>query len=88
MKGILAEIIIGLLCVLALVAMACCQGCIVIWSDHVFVCTMFENVDANSIELIAESNYLQVGGVGKTTNDRFDVEVNPLTKTFKVKTEN
>lgn len=49
-------------------------GCMVIWTDDVFIGTMFKAVDANDIELIAEPNYLQIGsGVSKTTNDKIRV---------------
>ena len=47
------------------------QGCMVIWSDEVFVGTLFKVVDANDLELIAEPNYLQIGsGHSKTKNDK------------------
>lgn len=45
-------------------------GCTVIWTDDVFIGTLFKSVDANDIELIAEPNYLQIGsGHSKTSND-------------------
>ena len=36
-------------------------GCTVIWSDDVFVGTLFKNFDASQLEMISEPNYLQIG---------------------------
>jgi hypothetical protein len=48
-----------------------CAGCMVIWSDDVFIATMFKVVDANDLYVISEPNYLEIGsGVSKTKNDK------------------
>jgi hypothetical protein len=50
------------------------SGCLVIWSDDVFVGTLLKNVDAGDIEMIAEPNYLQMGSSTlKSTNDKITV---------------
>ncbi len=52
------------------------SGCMIIWSDDVFVCTVFKAVDANDLDLIAEPNYLQVGsGSSRTKNDKIEAIV-------------
>jgi hypothetical protein len=48
-------------------------GCTVIWTDDVFIGTLFKTVDANDIELIAEPDYLQIGsGHSRTENDKIE----------------
>ena len=47
------------------------SGCMVIWSDDVFIGTLFKEVDANDLDMIAEPNYLQIGsGDSETYNDK------------------
>lgn len=36
-------------------------GCSLIWTDDIFLCTWFKEVDAANIEMISEPNYLQMG---------------------------
>jgi len=46
-------------------------GCTVIWHDDVFIGTLFKEVDANDLDMIAEPNYLQIGsGDSRTKNDK------------------
>jgi len=53
-----------------IVALAC-NGCMVIWHDNVFVCTLFKTVDANDLDMIADPNYIQIGsGSSRTNNDK------------------
>ena len=48
-----------------------CAGCTVIWHDDVFIGTLFKEVDANDLDMIAEPNYLQIGsGDSRTKNDK------------------
>ncbi len=50
-------------------------GCMVIWSDHVFIATLFKVVDANNLEMISEPNYLQiVSGDSETRNDNIKLK--------------
>jgi hypothetical protein len=47
------------------------SGCMIIWSDQVFVATFMKTVDANDLDIIAEPNYVQIGsGQTKTKNDK------------------
>jgi hypothetical protein len=47
------------------------SGCLVIWHDNVLVVTFMKTADANDISMIAEPNYLEIGGSrGKTENDK------------------
>jgi len=46
------------------------SGCMVFWTDQVFVLSLFKTVDANDIDIIVEPNYVQIGsGTSKTRND-------------------
>ena len=50
------------------------SGCMVIWSDEVFIGTLFKTVDANDLNIIAEPNYIQIGsGQSKSDNDNIKV---------------
>ncbi len=54
------------------------MGCTVIWHDDVFIGTLFKEVDANDLDMIAEPNYLQIGsGNSKSRNDKVKVIVPP-----------
>ena len=45
-------------------------GCMMLWHNDVLIVTLFKEVDANDLDMIAEPNYLQIGsGVSKTKND-------------------
>jgi hypothetical protein len=47
------------------------QGCMVILSDDVFVCTIGKVVDANDLYMISDPNYLEIGsGESRTKNDK------------------
>ena len=51
-------------------------GCTVIWTDDLFVGTLFKTVDANDLDIIAEPNYIQIGsGQTKTKNDKVKASV-------------
>ena len=53
-------------------------GCMVIWSDHVFVASLFKSVDADKLGIVAEPNSTQLGSsTVKTKNDRMRVIVPP-----------
>lgn len=46
-------------------------GCMVIWTDDVFIGTVLKVVDANDLYMISEPNYLEIGsGDSKTENDK------------------
>lgn len=78
MRYVLRNLIIIALAILlfasALSFVCMVSGCMVIWSDDVFVATMFKVVDANDLDLISEPNYLQIGsGLSRTKNDKIKV---------------
>ena len=51
------------------------SGCMVIWTDDVFIGTVFKSVDANDIDMISEPNYLQIGsGNSRTRNDNIKLK--------------
>jgi hypothetical protein len=50
------------------------SGCSVLWTDYIFVGTLFKNFDANDVEMIADPNYVQIGGsIIKSKNDSIKV---------------
>lgn len=64
------ELLIALAIIIVIIACVCCNGCMVIWSDDVFIGTMFKSVDANNLEFISEPNLLQIcSGNSRTDND-------------------
>ena len=64
-------IIIIELIILALVITNILSGCAVLWTDHVFAATLGKRFDATQVLLIADPNYVQVGGETlKTDNDK------------------
>jgi len=66
------------LVVLFVLAFCLIPGCMIIWTDQVFVTTLFKTVDADDLGIIAEPNYTQVGSSrAKTKNDRVKVIVPP-----------
>ena len=63
-------LIIILVVILAAIVF-CISGCMVIWTDDVFIATAFKTVDANDIALVADPNGTKIGsGVSKTQNDK------------------
>ncbi len=50
------------------------SGCFVLWTDDVFLGTLFKEVETKDVELIAEPNYIQMGGaVVKSKNNEIGV---------------
>ena len=49
-------------------------GCMVIWTNHVFMASLFKSVDANKLGIVADPNSTQLGSsIVKTKNDRIKV---------------
>jgi hypothetical protein len=46
-------------------------GCLVIWTDDVFIATVGKVVDANDLYMISDPCYLEIGsGESRTKNDK------------------
>ena len=59
-----------LICLLLACLVFALSGCLVIWTDEVFVGTLFKEVDANNLDMIAEPNHLEIGsGDSETRNN-------------------
>ena len=50
------------------------SGCSVLWTDDIFVGTLFKNYDVSDAGMIADSNSVQIGGaIIKSKNDKVKV---------------
>ena len=60
-----------LIIIIMLVALS---GCSVLWTDHVFVGTLFKNFDVSEAGMIADSNSIQIGGaIIESKNDNVKI---------------
>ena len=56
---------------ITLILLALLPGCLVIWSDDVFIASVGKVVDANDLYMISEPNYIEIGsGESETINDK------------------
>jgi hypothetical protein len=59
-----------LICILLAAMIFWFSGCMIFWTDQVFVLSLFKTIDANEVEVIVEPNYVQIGsGNSRTNND-------------------
>lgn len=62
--------VVVILVILLAISILYLSGCMVFWTDQVFVLSLFKTVDANDIDVIVEPNYVQIGsGSSRTNND-------------------
>ena len=59
---------------LILIPLLLLSGCFVLWTDDVFVGTIFKTADVDGLELMADPNGIQIGsGQSRTENDKLKV---------------